>query len=98
MTKRQIDIHVQKRDYGYMLCNRTYTTTKKTINEAIATWNHLMNESALTNSTTKTRLTNGYFNGYLFQISIMPKDAMKGIIMFEDFGKLPQNIKRIVIE
>jgi len=89
MTKRQVDVHIQKRDYGYMLCNRIFTTTKKAINEAIARWKSLMHESALTNSITKQRLNDGYFDGHPFIITIMPKDAMKGTIMFEDFGRFP---------
>ena len=97
MTKRQVDVHIQKRDYGYMLCNRTFTTTKKAINEAIARWKSLMHESSKTNEITRERLTNGYFDGYPFKITIMPKDAMKGTVMFNDFGKLPQYAKTLTV-
>lgn len=95
---KNVDIHVQRRDYGYMLSNRTIRTNKEGIETAKTMWKALMNESAQSNAITRQRLNNGYFEGWPFQISIMPKDAMKGTILFADFGKLPQNAKTFTVE
>lgn len=94
--QKNVDIHVQRKDYGYMLCNRVVITYKEAKRIAKEAWKSLMIESSVHNEVTRERLKNGYFNGEPYIITVMPKDSMKGTIMLEDFGKFPVKVKQFM--
>jgi len=92
----RVDIHVQRRDYGYMLGDRTVKNKEDAIRQAKQNWNQLMKDSAKDNETTRERWTGDYFYGHPYVITVMPKDVMKGTVMFEDFGSMPEDFRFVV--
>lgn len=90
-TGGHVDIHVQRKDYGFMLSNRLINNKEDAIKQAKDMWNALMSSDSTGNQTTAFRYRGDYFKKSPFVITVMPKDIMKGTVMLEDFGKMPSD-------
>jgi hypothetical protein len=90
-TGGHVDIHVQRKDYGWMLSNRVVRNKADAVSQAKDMWVSLMTSSSNDNEVTRKRFYGKYFKSSPFVITVMPKDAMKGTVMFDDFGKLPSD-------
>lgn len=91
----KVDIHIQKGDYGWMISRRDVKSKKEAFNLGANEWDRLMKKDS-DNPYTKKAFKELKKEPY--RITVMPMDAMRGTVMFEDFGKFPsesQFFKRV---
>jgi hypothetical protein len=88
-----VDIHIQKGDYGWMFSRKNVKSKKEAVKLGTTRWDSAMKYSD--NPTTRKAYVKLKKEPY--RVTVMPMDAMRGTVMFEDFGKLagkPELFKR----